>query len=686
MAHFKKKTLALAIAANLAITGSVIADTALEQTVVVVTGTKINQTEDDTFSSVDVITDTEISAHADANLSDIIKRTPGLYTQSDNEDWGIRGVSINGLNDQGPASASGAISVFVDDAIQMQSLLTSSPISLWDVEQVEVYSGAQSTTQGRNSLAGALVLRSNDPTFDPQFSAQTNMGSYGAKGASLMVNGAILNDTIAGRLSIDSQSSDGYIDNTALNDDANPLKSVNLRGKLLIRPSENTDLLLSFARAKNSGGTNAVSATNGVPNYYKLAENTDTFTDVAQNTATAKLDYYISDELTFTSITSTSRSKLDVLLDFDQNATDTQETPRDQEQKTNSQEFRFAYSNDTIDGVVGAYFSKYEGKLNDQLVFGGFTVLDSQGEIDVENHAVFGEINWRFQDQWKLIAGFRYDNEENNTKINYSTNFTGTAHTNSDTTAKEDVFLPKLGLSYDISEQQTLGLMWKKGYRSGGVNLRALSSHAEYKSEFTTTTELSWRGNWSDNRLVTKANIYNTTWKDQQVSTKDNNNVISVDNAADSQLRGIEVSAKYQATPQLAVFGSAAYNKTEYKNYIQDGNNVSGQDFLFAPEFTATVGADYQVNSKLSIATDVVFLGDSASNYTFTNNQVSGERRNDEVTLVNVNAQYRINKNFRVNGYVKNLFDEEYITNNQADNLLDVGAPMTFGLAVRYDF
>lgn len=38
--------------------------------------------------------------------------------------------------------------------------------SPWDVEQIEVLRGPQSTTQGRNTMAGAIVVNTKDPTFD----------------------------------------------------------------------------------------------------------------------------------------------------------------------------------------------------------------------------------------------------------------------------------------------------------------------------------------------------------------------------------------------------------------------------------------------------------------------------------------------------------------------------------------
>jgi outer membrane receptor for ferric coprogen and ferric-rhodotorulic acid len=34
---------------------------------------------------------------------------------------------------------------------------------------------------------------------------------------------------------------------------------------------------------------------------------------------------------------------------------------------------------------------------------------------------------------------------------------------------------------------------------------------------------------------------------------------------------------------------------------------------------------------------------------------------------------------------VKNAFDKEYVTNNRNDDIIDVGAPRTVGMILRYD-
>lgn len=65
--------------------------------------------------------------------------------------------------------------------------------------------------------------------------------------------------------------------------------------------------------------------------------------------------------------------------------------------------------------------------------------------------------------------------------------------------------------------------------------------------------------------------------------------------------------------------------------------------------------------------------------------QVTDERRSDNYWLVNFNTEYKITRNIAVSGFVKNAFDKEYITNNRSGDILDVGAPRTLGLALRYD-
>ncbi len=112
-----------------------------------------------------------------------------------------------------------------------------------------------------------------------------------------------------------------------------------------------------------------------------------------------------------------------------------------------------------------------------------------------------------------------------------------------------------------------------------------------------------------------------------------------------------------------------------------DGNDLSGQQFPFAPEYKVSIGGSYRFINGLRLSSDIVYQSDSIT--LAYDSGIASERDNDSVTLVNLNGEYPLSKNLTVSAFVRNLLDREYITNNQGDDFLDVGAPRTFGIALR---
>lgn len=656
-----------------------------ELPLVTVNGEKIQRSLNSTLSSVAVTTKKDIEQHADQNLQDVMARTPGVYSQSGNENWGIRGVQVSGFDSQGAGTMNGAISVFVDGSAQTHRLVTMNPLSLWDVDQVEIYRGAQSTTQGRNSLAGAVVMKTNDPTYQPEFIAQTNIGSYGQQGVSFVANNALIEDTVAGRLAVDYQTEDGFIRNETLDKDGDVSRAVNIRGKLLIQPSDDMDLLLTFDRTEHKQGAYRVSAINGKPQYFKHYLNTPEQNRLDQNTASAKFDYYLSDNWTFHSLTSGTWSDYMSTLDYDEGATLNQEVQRKHKQRLLSQEIRLSYADGSLNGFVGAYYAKHTNDMHDWLIPGlnMNPVLDIEGDVTIYNQALFGEINWEFIDNWTVIGGLRFDRETNHTQFNYIDPLGFAAVSSADDKRSFNELLPKVGLSYQFSQDHVIGLTWQRGYRGGGIDISTSTSHRRYDPEYTNTYELAWRKSWLNQRLNTMANIYHTDWKDQQVELADQNDIAMVANAADATMRGLEVSADFQVTSAASVYVAAAYNDTEYKDFMIGNYDVSGETFPFAPKRKLSVGGSYRFNNGLRLSSDVVYQSDS-----YTLSYVGGiptKRDNDSVTLVNLSGEYPLSQQVKVTAFVKNVFDREYITNNQKSTSLDVGAPRTVGIAIRAD-
>nr|WP_272887497.1 TonB-dependent receptor [Stutzerimonas stutzeri] len=655
----------------------------LELAPIMVSGEKISRTLAQTQSSVVVETAESMRAHGDRDIGSVFSRTPGVYTQAGNENWGIRGVPVSGFDDQGPATLNGAVSVYVDGAQQPNRALTLSPMSMWDVEQVEVLLGPQSTTQGRNSLAGAVVIQTRNPTFEPTFSAQTNAGSYGESGAAVAGGGALIDGVIAGRVAVDYQDGDGYIDNITTGSDANPNRNKNARGKLLILPNDDLDVLLTYAHHNSQQGDNSILRSNNDVQYYKIASNTKAFDKLQQNTATAKADYRLDEAFSLTSLTTGTQSDYQSRLDFDQTATRDQEVARTQETHLFSQELRLAYEGDNLRGFAGAYYGRTSNAYHDRLSNNGNLLGTVKGYTRIHNKAVFGELNWTFAPDWTLITGLRYDNEQNDTDVEQD-DFSSPGQVSKTFNA----LLPKLGLDYQFAADQYLGFMVQKGYRGGGVNVRAGGGHADYDPEYTINYELSYRGSWLDDSLRARANLYYTDWKDQQVSMLDNaGDFFQVYNAANSTIRGLELFVEQDLTSRLQVNAGLAYTDGRYGDFVfGDGDDLSGESFLYAPKYKVSVGGSYRFDNGLKVTSDVIYQEGSPSQYEFdASGDVIHTRRSDDFVLVNLNAEYELIKGLAVSGYVKNLFDKEYVTNNRGGDIIDVGAPRTVGLVLHYD-
>lgn len=685
--NFKKNTIALAVGSAIGLSNGAWAaeETGkMEIAPITVTGEKIDRTLEKTQSSVVVVTDKNLREHGDKDLVDVFARTPGVYSQAGNETWGIRGVPVSGFDDQGPATLNGAVSVYVDGAVQPNRALTLSPVPLWDAEQVEVFLGPQSTTQGRNSLAGAVVIQTKNPTFEPSFSAQTNVGNYGEHGAAVAGGGAIVDDKIAGRIAVDYSDGDGYIRNTTLDKDANPHRTSNARGKLLILPNDDTDVLLTYAHNEHrQGDRSTMRGSDGKPSYYDIASNTEAFDNLKQDTLSAKVDYRLNDAWSLTSMTANTSTDYSNRLDFDQTAVDDEVVLRKQDGNLFSQELRLNYASDTVKSFVGAYYGRNTNDFHDRLLFDGALFGTVKGDTTIENKAVFGEVNWTFAPRWTLITGLRYDHETNDTDVEQD-DFSEPAKVSK----SFDAVLPKLGIDYELATDQYLGFMVQKGYRGGGVNLRSGSGHQAYDPEYTTNYELSYRGSFFDKTLRARANLYYTDWKDQQVSVRQSGStVIDVFNAGRSDIKGLEVFVEKDISEQLTLNVGGAVTDSKYKDFVTgSGQDMSGESFIGSPKYKVSVGGVYRFDDRLMFGTDVVYQSTAPSEYEFdASGKVTGERRSDNYVLVNFNTEYKVTKNVAVSAYVKNAFDKEYVTNNRSDDIIDVGAPRTFGMILRYD-
>lgn len=406
-----------------------------------------------------------------------------------------------------------------------------------DIDHIEVLRGPQGTLFGKNSTAGAISISTRLPTFTPEFQEEISVGSRLFVQAKAAASGALIGDTVAGRISAVVTRRDGVIRDVRTGADLNDIGAQAVRGQLLIRPSASFQLRLTadFTNFENTCCTQvyyAVAPTlkatarqyaalaAGLPGgAYKPASLNpyDRLTDIdaalGVNTneggVSAIADWNLG-PATLTSVSAWRFWNWDAANDRDYTGIPiqtSQHIPSRQDQY--SQELRIASNGDHALNYVGGLYVFHQrvtgrpisiyGPLATYWLLGGpsaalpANLLDgygSDGHTDFRStsYATFGEINWKPMPRLTLTGGLRYTWE--NKSGTYDT-FTFGGPTGL-TTAQINSQLSILrGQSYaaKISDGSLTGranIAWQitdavlgyasfaKGAKSGGINMSGL--------------------------------------------------------------------------------------------------------------------------------------------------------------------------------------------------------------------
>jgi iron complex outermembrane receptor protein len=152
----------------------------------------------------------------------------------------VRGIGVPfGLTNDGFEQGVG---IYVDDVYYSRP--ASAVFDFLDVAQVEVLRGPQGTLYGKNTTAGAINIRTNQPTFRFEGDVEVSVGNYAFKQAKASVSGPI-SDTIAARLALSTTSRRGTIYNVTSGNWINARDNIGLRGQLLWQPTEDLDVTLT---------------------------------------------------------------------------------------------------------------------------------------------------------------------------------------------------------------------------------------------------------------------------------------------------------------------------------------------------------------------------------------------------------------------------------------------------------
>jgi outer membrane receptor protein involved in Fe transport len=165
----------------------------------------------------------------------------------------------------------------------------------------------------------------------------------------------------------------------------------------------------------------------------------------------------------------------------------------------------------------------------------------SESHTDWEQSAIFGEFSWHINDDWDLTVGGRYFERQNTGYyfVNHpgGPNFAGEPDTTAGDreyrlanggrpegrTGKEDQFVPKVSLSYNLDDGKMIYGLYTRGVRQGGVNRSRGQPFFpnNYDSDIMDNYEIGYKSTFNEGRGRLNLTAYSMQWSDYQLQLVD---------------------------------------------------------------------------------------------------------------------------------------------------------------------
>ena len=633
---------------------------------VVVTARQRAESSQDIPMMVQSLSGEEMQKQGITTLEDLSRFVAGLNVTSTVPGQNI--IVFRGVSDGGGFLVDPTAAIYLDE--QPMSHGGAAPdIYPVDLARVEALAGPQSTLYGASSQSGAVRVITNkpDPTaFEANVSAGISSTENGGTGYEF--DGTVnipLSDSVAIRLAGFSSKDAGYIDNvlgnTVVDFGRDGLGGGKTNSNML--EDDINELTWQGARASVRWLVNDKWTVTATANYQDLEA--DGFNDYDPNRGDLKTvkfaDELRTDEWHQTSlviegdlgfaqlVSATSYYDRDTLYHhdtqsyaayfnyvygyyyatYDFGADPVGYLTNEENNESFTQEVRLSGSSDRINWTAGAFYQDLEQYwdfytyLDDyasspafaawSYYYPGIAPMDNwwysyQG-TEREDLALFGELDFDITDRLTLLLGGRW--YEVDRSITYGVDKpTDRAWQRPDERQmKDEGFIPKYGLEFNINEDMMVYGVYSEGFRTGGVN-RGLRGNqggsvlpVAYDSDLVENTEFGFKSEFADGRILFNAVYYEMTWNDMQIEVTDPASSqgwapfqIVVANVGTGDIKGFEFEFKALVTENLEV----GMNLTD----IQDAEVSAPSQYPDARSETGFVDSGLQPTTALPLFAD----------------------------------------------------------------------------------
>jgi outer membrane receptor protein involved in Fe transport len=648
---------------------------------IIVTGERVQRSLKETSSSVAVLNAQDIKAASANRIDEMLQLVPNVQLGTGSEGPAIRGQDTTGALQALPAFLGGnrpRTTIVVDGRRTTYNEFVFGTAPLWDVERIEVFRSPQTTTQGQNSIAGAIFVTTEDPTFAPEGAARLSIGNYGMRQVSAMLSGPASGD-VALRAAGDLRYARTTARITDRIEGGNPNHDVYgvARVKMLAKPrgAPGTRLLLTYTHNQSQkpqllGLTPPFRARRDVSGLY------GTFR-INVDALTANLRQQIARDLA-ADVTVTGGDSLAQRL-APAHFGEARNRGRDWSAE--------AVLNWTPTGPLRAVggISRTHVRLKQ---FIDLSLLDgSIGRFRDEQDSVgvFGEARVTLLPQMTLTAGLRRQEDRQKRAGALATNF-GAIPLDYDRTF--GAWLPKLSLAYDFNRRVRAGLLVQRAYNPGGTTLRFdVARPDNFEAERLWDYELFARAELGHG-INAAANFFYYDIRNAQrlkaisIFTPLGRRVGFADlfNAPKARSYGAEAELSWRMDRRLSARLSAGLLKTKLVEAGPDYPEFDGNDFARSPAFSASAAIDWKVAERVHLSSQLRYRSSF-----FADEVNSSSVRVPGAAVVSVRGEYTIGR-AQMFAYARNLFDK-FVYVDRVGNMSAVAeAPREVGLGIETRF
>ncbi len=625
---------------------------------VVVTAQKREERLRDVPISVSVVTPQVLAATNAKNLTELSGAVPGVQFNG-NGGGGRTYLSMRGTTGSALNTGDEPVAIYMDDVYLARGVAIGAE-DLLDIGSIEIVRGPQGTLQGRNATAGAILLRSADPTntFEAYVNAEAKTGGeIRGQGA---VSGP-LGGGFTGRLAVGGVDARGW----AKNDDGSHIAgSRSGQVRAVVAYSGDSPLTARFAADyavisnepalfRNAATTFSTLPTgNLVPtptpnvplsqaqhdaiyndNLYAVDPKTRTTLD--NGGASAKLTYALGGA-DIISVSGYRKTHV-----FGQNNSSGLSTaPRsgynnnDDRSNELTEELRIqSHGDQRLSWIAGLYYFYEDQDYADTIYNLQFSTATSTASLYAGNQktnswAAFADATFKVTDQLQLIGGVRYSDDKKvlNSTI-HVTNTITSAVTNtpyagqaswSDTTYRvKGVFHPTSNLMMFIG--------YGTGFRAGGYNDFAVQP--PFAPETNQSLEGGFKGDFFDRRLSLSFTAYRNEYKNLQLRAGVPTGGAIITNAADSEIKGFEFELQARPFEHTLISANTSYTDATFKHFpraVDIFNNfvdATGNHLPNAPKWQAFVSVrqDFPMKNGWTVSTEANFRWRDTIYFYFTN-------------------------------------------------------------------